>query len=221
MVKLDGVSKRYPGRQAPALAKIDLTVAAGEFLFVTGPSGAGKTTLLRLLYAAEFPSEGSVVVGGVDLGHLGKRRLPLLRRRLGVILQDFRLLPRLSAFENVALALRVAGRRGRKLVTLVEHALEQVDLADKALVRTSNLSGGEQQRVAIARAMVKQPPLVLADEPTGNLDPENAHRVMSLMSRAHQGGVTVLVATHDPSLLPLVPAARQVKLRLGRLEEQG
>ncbi len=198
MVLLEGVSKVYPGRAQAALAGVDLHVPPGQFTYLTGPSGAGKTTLLRLLFGAELPTGGRVRVGGADLNRLPERKLPLLRRKLGVVFQDFKLLPGESVFENVALPLRVRGARGATVRERVGKVLAQVDLADKARLAAETLSGGEQQRVAIARALVARPPLILADEPTGNLDPQNAREVMRLLVAAHAAGATVIVATHDP-----------------------
>jgi cell division transport system ATP-binding protein len=214
------VSKTYPARRRPALLDIDLHVPPGQFLFLTGPSGAGKTTLLRLLFGAELPNQGRVMVAGIDLGRISPRNLPRLRRKLGVVFQDFKLLGSMNVFENVALSLRVDGHKGRNLVDKVHGTLAQVGLEDKAAEPAESLSGGEQQRVAIARALVARPPLILADEPTGNLDPDNAREVMRLLANAHAQGSTVMVATHDPSLLSLVPAPRVVCLEQGRLGEE-
>jgi cell division transport system ATP-binding protein len=219
MVVLQEVSKHYPGRPRPALENITLRVAERRFFFLTGPSGAGKTTLLRLLFGADYPTSGRVMVGGADLGRINPRKLPLLRRRLGVIFQDFRLVPRRSVFENVALALRVAGKKGPELVKRVEEVLEMVGLLDRAGAPADTLSGGEQQRTAVARALVAKPALLLADEPTGNLDPSNALKVMELLKACHAGGATVVVATHDPVLLLMVPEAGRAHLENGRLEE--
>jgi cell division transport system ATP-binding protein len=219
MVLLQGVSKHYPQRRSPALNNISLHVAPGQFLFLTGPSGAGKTTFLRLLFGAAFPSSGLVKVGGADLGRLKPRQIPRLRRKLGVIFQDFKLMPRWSVFENVALALRVAGVKGGDLSAKVEQALAQVGLEQVASARADSLSGGEQQRAAIARALVHEPALVLADEPSGNLDPGNALEVLKLLVAAHGRGATVILATHDPKLLGMVRGARVVRLEAGRLEE--
>ncbi len=219
MILLSRVAKRYPGRQAPALERVDLHVPPGQFVYLTGPSGAGKTTLLRLLFAAEAPSSGTVKVGGADLGRLRQSQIPVLRRKVGVIFQDFKLIQGRSVFENVALALRVAGINGRQLPSRVEEMLRRVGLWEQARTLAGDLSGGEQQRVAVARALVGRPPLLLADEPTGNLDPESAREVMRLILEAHGRGATVLVATHDPALLGLVQGARVVRLKAGRLED--
>ncbi len=220
MILLTKVGKRYHDRPQPTLSEVDLRVPAGQFLFLTGPSGAGKTTLLRMLFAAESPTNGSVRVGGADLGRLKPSQLPLLRRKVGVIFQDFKLVGAKSVFENVALALRVAGGRGPDLVSRVEEVVAQVGLNGAAQARADTLSGGEQQRVAIARALVGRPPLLLADEPTGNLDPGTALEVMRLLVQAHTQGATVLVATHDPKLLGLVRGARVVRLAEGHLHEE-
>ncbi|MFH1057260.1 MAG: cell division ATP-binding protein FtsE [Pseudomonadota bacterium] len=219
MILLAKVSKRYPGRPGPALDQVNLHVRPGQFVYLTGPSGAGKTTLLRLLFAAEAPSSGLVRVGGADLGRLKPRQIPLLRRKVGVIFQDFKLIAGLSVFENVALALRVAGMNGARLAQRVDEVLERVGLMAQAGVQAGELSGGEQQRVAVARALVGRPPLLLADEPTGNLDPVSAAEVMRLLIEAHARGGTVLVASHDPALLGMVGGARVVRLKAGRLEE--
>jgi cell division transport system ATP-binding protein len=218
MVRLEGVTKRYPHRDRPALEDVSLHVPPGQFLYLSGPSGAGKTTFLRLLFAAALPTSGRVRVGGSDLGSLSSRQVPLLRRRIGVIFQDFKLVPGLTVFENVAVALRVAGVGGRELSARVEQALATVGLSGVARARARTLSGGEQQRAAIARALVTRPPLILADEPSGNLDPENALEVMRLLVAAHARGSTVIVATHDPGLLGLVPRARVARLAAGSLE---
>ena len=218
MIILEGVSKTYPGRERPALSEVNLNIPPGQFVYLTGPSGAGKTTLLRLLMGAELPTSGLVRVGGANLGRLAPSRLPLLRRRLGVIFQDFKLVRGMSVFENVALALRVWGQKGPKLISQVEGVLKRVGLDDKAQAKAETLSGGEQQRAAIARALVARPALILADEPTGNLDPDNAKEVMRLLVGAHKEGSTVLVATHDPVLLSLLRGPRLVHIDQGRVE---
>ncbi len=220
MVLLTRVSKLYPRRRSAALEDVSLHVPPGQFVYLTGPSGAGKTTLLRLLFAAEAPTSGQLRVGGAELGRLSPRQVPTLRRKVGVIFQDFKLIERRSVFENVALTLRVAGSQGNGLTERVRQVLRQVDLEDKAQVAAGTLSGGEQQRVAVARALVGRPPLLLADEPTGNLDPLAATEVMRLLVEAHAAGATVLVATHDPKILTLVRGARLVRLEAGRLTEE-
>ncbi|MCF8040606.1 MAG: cell division ATP-binding protein FtsE [Desulfarculaceae bacterium] len=219
MIRLEHVSKSYPHRREPALKGVSLQIAPGEFVYLTGPSGAGKTTLLRLLYGAEMPSKGRVVVGGTDMSRLAPRHLPLLRRRLGLVFQDFRLMHRRSVFENVALSLEVAGTDRRTVERRVGEVLEQVKLSHLAQAPADTLSGGEQQRVALARALAPGPDLILADEPTGNLDPSNALAMMRLLVGDYVGGATVLVATHDPTLLSLVRGGRVVHLERGRLEE--
>jgi cell division transport system ATP-binding protein len=219
MVRLKKVSKIYPGRKQAVFREIDLHIAPGQFVYLTGPSGAGKTTLLRLLFGADYPTRGEVWVGRSLVTGLSPSKVPVLRRKIGVIFQDFKLVKGLSVFENVALALRVAGRNGSGLVNRVCDALHQVGLSGLEGVRAETLSGGEQQRVAVARALVSQPPLLLADEPTGNLDPYNAKLVFNLLTMAHSQGSTVVVATHDPSLLDLVQKSRVVHLSGGHLEE--
>jgi cell division transport system ATP-binding protein len=220
MIRLTQVSKRYPDRPQAILDEVDLRVPPGQFLFLTGTSGAGKTTLLRLIFAAEAPSSGNVTVGGADLGRIRPGQVPLLRRKVGVIFQDFKLVGAKSVFDNVALALRVAGGRGPEMAARVAEVIAQVGLNNAAEARADTLSGGEQQRVAIARALVGRPPLLLADEPTGNLDPATALEVMRLLVRANAQGTTVLVATHDPKLLELVRGARVVRLHEGKLREE-
>ena len=219
MVKLEGVDKLYPGRKEASLADVNLHIPAGQFVFLNGPSGAGKTTLLRLLFGAEYPSKGSVRVGGADLGRLSSRKLPRLRRCIGVVFQDFKLLMGTSVFENVALALRIRGNNNGLVKKLVPQVLDQVGLMEKAQAPAEGLSGGEQQRVAIARALVASPPLILADEPTGNLDPDNAREVMRLLAGAHAKGATVIVATHDPQVVSLVKGVRLLRLDRGRISE--
>jgi cell division transport system ATP-binding protein len=200
LIELFGVTKAYAG-EAPALANVSLLVRKGEFVFLTGPSGAGKTTLLRLLFAAERPTEGQILVNGRNLSRLSARQVPALRREIGVVFQDFKLLPTRTVFDNVALPLEVAGVPARELRRKVAHVLRAVSLSHRMFAFPPGLSGGEQQRVAIARAVINDPVVLLADEPTGNLDPDLALEIMALLFDIHARGTTVVVATHDRTLI--------------------
>jgi len=201
-----------------ALRDVSLEFARGEFAFLTGPSGAGKTTLLELLFGAEHPSEGQIIVLGRNISRLGERAVPRLRRRIGVVFQDFKLLPRLTVEENVAIALDVVGTPRRDARAKVFAILKQLGLQHRRYHHPLSLSGGEQQRVAIARALVGDPEILLADEPTGNLDPELSIEIMELMMTAATRGTTVIVATHDISLLERYHK-RTLRLEGGRLIE--
>ena len=204
MVRLDGVGLGYAGTLV--LQGGSFGIAAGGFRWLLGPSGAGKTSLLRLLHLAVRPSAGRLELMGQDIGAARRTRLPLLRRRIGMVFQDFRLLPHLSAFDNVALPLRLAGRpEGQVRVDTLE-LLGWVGLSRKLLSRPAEMSGGEQQRVAIARAVVARPLLLLADEPTGNLDEVQAGRLMQLLHELNRLGTTVVVATHNDTLVARHPA---------------
>ncbi|MEV1295839.1 cell division ATP-binding protein FtsE [Pseudonocardia sp. NPDC049635] len=201
MIELQDVTKRYPASGRPALDRISLTVAAGEFAFLIGPSGSGKSTLLRLLLREDVPTSGTIRVDGRDVARLPRRKVPGLRQRIGCVFQDFRLLPKRSVAGNVAFALEVLGRKPAEIRTAVPELLEMVGLQGKAERMPHELSGGEQQRVAIARASVNRPPLLLADEPTGNLDPDTSREIMQVLERINRGGTTVLMATHDDSIV--------------------
>ena len=204
MVQLDGVGLDYGG--ASVLRGLSFGIAEGGFRWLLGPSGAGKTSLLRLLHLQVRPSEGRLQLMGQDIGATGRSHLPLLRRRIGMVFQDFRLMPHLSAFDNVALPLRLAGRPEGQIRVDTLELLGWVGLSRRLLARPAQLSGGEQQRVAIARAVVARPLLLLADEPTGNLDDEQASRLMQLLHEMNRLGTTVVVATHNDALVTRHPA---------------
>jgi cell division transport system ATP-binding protein len=218
IVIFENVGLRY-GTDAETLSDISFTLAKGGFHFLTGPSGAGKTSLLGLIALSQRPSRGRVRLFGEDAGELPRGRLPALRRRIGVVYQDFRLVPALSAHDNIALPLRIAGMPEREIAPRVGEMLDWVGLAPRAGARPATLSGGEQQRVAIARAVITAPDLLIADEPTGNVDPEMAGRVLHLLETLNRNGTTVLVATHDVRLLARVPGGVTMRLVRGRLEE--
>jgi cell division transport system ATP-binding protein len=215
VIRLYHVSKVYPPR-FPALTDLSLAIEAGEFILLTGPSGAGKTTLLRLVLGAESPTAGQIVIGGRNLARLGRAGIAALRRKTGMVFQDAKLLAGLPVLDNVALPAEAAGDSSREARRKAFALLRDLGLKDLVRRYPRSLSGGEQQRVALARALVNEPALLLADEPTGNLDEESASRVVELMSRAHGAGATVVLATHDPHLLRTV-TGRQILLRAGRL----
>ncbi|HMJ10071.1 MAG TPA: cell division ATP-binding protein FtsE [Polyangiaceae bacterium] len=200
----DDVHKAYRA-DAPVLKGLSLEIQRGEFVFITGPSGSGKSTLLRLLYAAEPVDSGRILFMGREVGRLSRASVPFLRRNIGIVFQDFKLVPNWSVLENVALPLEVLGVNSRLTRQRVGDALERVGLDGRGSEVVGALSGGEQQRVAIARAIVGEPALLLADEPTGNLDPQLAVDILGLFEDIHASGVTVLFATHDRSLLDVRP----------------
>jgi cell division transport system ATP-binding protein len=204
LLVFEDVHKAYRA-DAPVLRGLSLRIERGEFVFFTGPSGAGKSTLLRLLYAAEAVDSGRILFMGRDVGRLRPSSVPYLRRNIGVVFQDFKLIPNFSVWENVALPLEVLGVPARLVRTRVGEVLERVGLGGRGGERAGALSGGEQQRVAVARAIVCEPALVLADEPTGNLDPQLAIDILGLFEDINETGVTVLFATHDRSLLEIRP----------------
>jgi cell division transport system ATP-binding protein len=217
MVRLDSVGLRYERQNGPdVLAGISFAVPAGGFRWLLGPSGAGKSSLLRLLHLAQLPTSGQISLLGADVRKAARGQLPLLRRQIGMIYQDFRLLPHLSAFDNVALPLRIAGRPEGQIRADVGELLRWVGLAKRVAARPAELSGGEQQRVAIARAVVARPRLLLADEPTGNLDDVQATRLMQLLKEMNRLGTTVMVATHNIGLVERHPGPA-IELAGGRL----
>ena len=217
MIRLEQVSQRYDGGGGTVLHEVSFAVEAGGFRWLVGPSGAGKSTLLRLLTLAERPCEGRLHLFGIEASALPRRRLPRLRRRIGAVWQDFRLLPQLSVYDNVALPLRLRGLAERRIAVDVGEMLRWVGLARRHEVLPATLSGGEQQRCAIARAVVGRPELLLADEPTGNLDPVQAERLMQLLAELNRVGTTVIVATHDGGLVARHPAPA-LRLTGGRLD---
>jgi cell division transport system ATP-binding protein len=216
-VRLFHVSKSYMAGSY-ALRDVTLEFSRGEFVFLTGPSGAGKTTLLKLVFAAERPSDGQIVVLGRNAPRLGAAAIPPLRRRIGVVFQDFKLLPRRTVAENVALTLDVVGMSRREKRARVFSILKQLGLQHRRYHHPLSLSGGEQQRVAIARALVNEPDILLADEPTGNLDPDLTVEIMDLIASASTRGTTVIVATHELEIVQHY-GKRAIRLEGGRLAE--
>lgn len=201
MILFDHVTKTYANQNRPALDDVSLEVEKGEFVFLVGPSGSGKSTFLRLVLREERPTSGHVWVLGKELNRLSNWKIPALRRQIGTVFQDFRLLPNKSVFENVAFALEVIGKPRSHIRKVVPEVLEVVGLEDKMERRPDELSGGEQQRVAIARAFVNRPLLLIADEPTGNLDPNTSVGIMKLLDRINRLGTTVIMSTHDAQIV--------------------
>ncbi|MEG0833398.1 MAG: cell division ATP-binding protein FtsE [Oscillospiraceae bacterium] len=200
MIEFKGVSKVYPNGTA-ALDDIDLFINKGEFVFVLGHSGAGKSTLIKTMLREELPTKGTVIVGDYDLVKMKNKQVPFLRRNLGVVFQDFRLIPTMTAYENVAFAMRVTNIPPKEIRKRVPYILHLVGLTHKAKVFPTELSGGEQQRVALARALVHNPPIIIADEPTGNIDPELSFEIMELLMEINELGTTVVVVTHEQEMV--------------------
>lgn len=219
IVKFDNVGLRY-GTDPEVLSNLSFTLYPGSFYFLTGASGAGKTSLLKLLYLAQRPSRGGIRMFGQDLITMPRDRLPDLRRRLGVVFQNFRLVPHLTAFDNVALPLRLAGADEKRVIKAVSDMLDWVGLSHRSHGVPATMSGGEQQRVAIARAVIARPRILIADEPTGNVDPEMALKLLRLFEALnHRVGTTVVVATHDVHLLKKVPDSLIMRLNKGQLSD--
>lgn len=201
MILLDRVTKKYSKSSEPALDKISLHVEPKEFVILVGQSGAGKTTLLKLLTREEKPTNGKIIVGGIDYDKLRDKNIPLLRRKIGVVFQDFKLLPNKNVFENVAFALEIVGATNEEIKKTVPKVLAIVNLSGKEKNMPNQLSGGERQRVAIARALVRQPKILIADEPTGNLDPKHAWDVIDVLEKINRFGTTVLLTTHNAEIV--------------------
>jgi cell division transport system ATP-binding protein len=215
LIRLFHVNKRFSKKMA--LTDISLDVASNEFLFVTGPSGAGKSTLLKLLYLAETATEGQILVDGVNLSRVRRRGIPVLRRKFGIVFQDFKLIPTKTVFDNVALVLEAQGVRQRIIQKKVGAILRMVEMGSRGNALPPSLSGGEQQRVAVARAVIGDPKIILADEPTGSLDATAAEAIFTLLRHFHQRGATVIVATHDMALIK-ASQDRVICLEGGRLQ---
>jgi cell division transport system ATP-binding protein len=223
MIRFDQVTKLYRGNTRPALNAVTIEILRGEFVFLVGASGSGKSSFLRLVLKEENPSKGEIHVLGQNLGKLSSRKVPYFRRNLGVVFQDFRLLPQKTVFDNVAFSLQVIGKSRGFIQEAVPDVLKMVGLAGKASRFPHELSGGEQQRVAIARAIVNKPAILLADEPTGNLDPSTSAGIMTLLERISQSGTTVIMATHDAGIVDQMKR-RVIELVSGQIvrdERQG
>lgn len=201
MIEFKNVSKVYESNGVHALDHVSINIQKGEFVFIVGASGAGKSTFLKLIMREEKPTSGSIIVNDMYLERLPRRKVPYLRRTMGIVFQDFRLISKMTVYENVAFAMRCVGKKNNTIKKRVPYILELVGLADKAGDHPSELSGGEQQRVSLARALVNNPELIIADEPTGNIDPEMSYEIIELLSEINKRGTTVLVVTHEHELV--------------------
>lgn len=223
MIIFENVSMHYRRSAVPALDDISFEIQDGEFVFLVGQSGAGKSSILRLLMRELTPKIGKVVVDEINVGGLRKRKVPMLRRKFGMVFQDFRLLPEKSVAENVAFAMQILGKTKKEIKQTVPQVLDLVGLLDKSNRRPNQLSGGEQQRVAIARALINRPSILLADEPTGNLDPDTTIDLMRLLDQINRAGTTVLMATHDATIVDQM-RKRVIQVENGKItrdESQG
>ncbi|MBA3339559.1 MAG: cell division ATP-binding protein FtsE [Geodermatophilaceae bacterium] len=216
MISLETVTKSYPASTRPALDEVSMEIEKGEFVFLIGPSGSGKSTCLRLILKEDSPTKGKVIVNGKTLNTMSARQVPKLRRTMGCVFQDFRLLRNKTVSENVAFALEVINKPKRTIEKVVPEVLEMVGLDGKAERMPHELSGGEQQRVAMARAFVNRPLVLLADEPTGNLDPETSQDIMLLLERINRTGTTVVMATHDSNIVDSM-RRRVIELSMGKV----
>ncbi len=215
IIRLFNVTKRYGAKLA--LNDVSVDIQPGEFIFISGPSGAGKSTLLKVLYLAEKVSEGQILINGMNLARISASKLPRLRRRFGMVFQDFKLIPGRTVYENVALVLEVAGEKPSYIRKKVMHVLRTTGMEKKANALPPTLSGGEQQRVAVARAVVGDPDIILADEPTGSLDQASARLVLDFLMAYHQKGATILVASHNLHLMESMVRGRNIVLDQGQL----
>lgn len=215
MIQLVGISKKYPNG-VKALTNINIHVKKGEFVFLVGPSGAGKSTFMKLLLKEENPTGGKLLINGDNITKIHRRKIPHLRRKMGVVFQDFRLLPTKTVYENVAFAMRILETSNKDIRRQVPIILSMVGLSKRANMYPDQLSGGEQQRVSIARAMINNPPILIADEPTGNLDPDTSWEIMKLLRQINRRGTTVVMATHDKEIVDLMQK-RVIALEKGRV----
>ncbi len=199
MIQLRNVYKKY--KDIYALQNINLDIMSSEFVFLTGSSGAGKSTLMKLLYREEIPTSGTVMIGNINIAKLPNDRVPNIRRCMGIVFQDYKLLPNISVYDNIAFVIRTLGMRSKEIQERVLGALKVVGLSNKMNAKPTELSGGEQQRVSIARAIVNGPPLLIADEPTGNLDPKTSLEIMQILEQINEKGITVIVSTHDRDIV--------------------
>lgn len=215
IIRLFNVSKRFGGKYA--LKDISLDIEQGEFIFISGPSGAGKSTLLKVLYLAEKVSEGQILIDGMNLSRISSSRLPLLRRRFGMVFQDFKLIPNRTVYENVALVLEAAGEKSSIIKKKVMQVLRTTGMEKKSKALPPTLSGGEQQQVAVARAVVGEPSIILADEPTGSLDSKSAQAILDFLMEYHKKGATVLIASHNLHLLESSVRGRNIEIQDGTI----
>ena len=216
MIEFENVTKVY-GNDIKALENLNLKIDDGEFVFVVGPSGSGKSTFLKLLTKEEEPTSGDIYINNVSLGKMKKRKIPYLRRTMGIVFQDFRVIEKMTVFENVAFAMHVIGSRARDIRKRVPYVLNLVGLGSKARRKVSELSGGEKQRVGLARALVNNPSMIIADEPTGNIDPSLSYELVDLLSQINQCGTTIIMVTHDISIVKQFSNFRVVEISKGKL----
>lgn len=215
MIQLKNVYMKYKDNYA--LKNINLDIMASEFVFLTGSSGAGKSTLLKLLYREEMPTSGTVMIGNIDIANLPNDKVPNIRRCMGIVFQDYKLLPNISVYDNISFVIRTLGMRNTEIQERVKGALNVVGLLNKMNAKPTELSGGEQQRVSIARAIVNGPPLLIADEPTGNLDPRNSMEIMQILEQINEKGITVIVSTHNREIVDRL-RKRVIRMKEGEIQ---